>query len=589
MKKTISIILCVVMTLSATSCRKRIKDEREGLGKLTDLSMSFQTETTTIPTDTDPVPTDTDPSTNPDSDIVDMTMTAFVPNYEIDDNNEIREIIAEKTGVRLHEEWISYMTVDEGVGAMIASGQLPDFVDGGSESIELYHQGLLVAWDDYLDEYPNLRSMYTDKQWELFRQDDGHIYWANVFDRVNGDPKDTIHDSFAFWIQIRVLEYLGYPLITTLDEYFGALEAYAEANPKHVDGKEIVPYMALMEDWRYFCVEAAPAFLDGYPHDSSVIVNTTDFGMPTIVDQNTTPTAKKYFQKLNEVYKKGMMPADFYTMNYDQYIALLCGGTVLGICDEYWDFGYTVNTEFKNNGLDQYGCEYVPLALTIEHDMPNRYHDYYGSVNSRSGIAVTTSCIDPALAFSFLSRCLDQDIHDLRFWGIEGADYLVDDEGLYYRTQDMRANWADRAYQASHCCTYSYLPQWDGTSRDGLNAMKPEEQPSEFLDTLSAPMQTCFKAYGYSTYCDFLRSEKVEPECWYPMYTYSNALDRTTPAGMALAHMDDTKHKYLPHVIKGSDFDKEWESYIKAYEDCHPMDFLDEMQEELNRRIAASS
>ena len=65
MKKTISIILCVVMTLSATSCRKKIKDEREGLGKLTDLSMSFQTEATTVPTDTDPVPTDTDPSTKP--------------------------------------------------------------------------------------------------------------------------------------------------------------------------------------------------------------------------------------------------------------------------------------------------------------------------------------------------------------------------------------------------------------------------------------------------------------------------------------------------------------------------------------------
>ena len=75
---------------------------------------------------------------------------------------------------------------------------------------------------------------------------------------------------------------------------------------------------------------------------------------------------------------------------------------------------------------------------------------------------------------------MDQELHDLRFWGVKDVDYSVDDAGLFYRTDEQRMNWSDTAYQASHRCQYSYLPQWGGTSDDGINANKPEEQPSEF-------------------------------------------------------------------------------------------------------------
>ena len=60
----------------------------------------------------------------------------------------------------------------------------------------------------------------------------------------------------------------------------------------------------------------------------------------------------------------------------------------------------------------------------------------------------------------------------------------------------MRTKCADPTYKASHLCSYSYMPQWLGTSRDGKNAMKPEQQTSEFLDGLSTPVQKVFSAYG---------------------------------------------------------------------------------------------
>ena len=521
--------------------------------------------------------------------VVDWTMIAFMAGKELNEGNEIQEEIAKKTGVRVKESWNTAQDVASAVGTMIASNDLPDLIDGGNGSKMLAEAGMLVAWDDYLKkpEYKQLAEMFTDKQWELFRQADGHIYWANVFGKTYGEPKSRGHNDEAFWVQVRVLEWANYPVIETLDEYFDLLQKYAEANPKNADGVDVIPYTALCEGWRYFCVENAPQFLDGYPNDGSVLVNLDDPDNPKIEDYNVTPTAHMYFKKLNEVYNAGIMDQEFATMDYDTYIAKLASGAVLGMCDQNWDFAQ-INNTFIDKGFDKLGYNYVPLGLVAEKGQTkNQWHAYADVPNVSSGIAVTTKCKDADKAFKFLNQCLDQEIHDLRFWGIKDVDYKVDENGLYYRTEEMRANWQNDAFRAKHVCNYSYLPQWGGTSRDGKNAMKPEDQESEFFATLSEPLKKAFEKYNYTSYGDFLRSEHITKlGFWYPMYSHSNDMDSTTDYGAAWLRMGDCKHEWLPKVITSKDFETDWAAYQKAYADCKPELFLAEMQKELDRRAA---
>ena len=245
-----------------------------------------------------------------DDEIIDMTMFTAMPGSEINDGNEIQEIIAKKTGVRVKETWLTGQTDAEAIGTIIAGGEYPDFINGGDAMKALYDADALVAWDDYIDQYPNIKEMYSDEEWDRFRQDDGHIYWANVFQNSYGEDKSTTHNDEAFWIQVRVLEWAGYPKIETLDDYFKVLEDYAAANPTMEDGTSNIPYTILCEDWRYFCIENAGQFLDGYPNDGSVIVDTDNM---KIVDYNTTETTKRYFNKLNEEYNKGMIDPEFAT------------------------------------------------------------------------------------------------------------------------------------------------------------------------------------------------------------------------------------------------------------------------------------
>ncbi len=520
-----------------------------------------------------------------DDEIIDMTMFTAMPGSEINDGNEIQEIIAKKTGVRVKETWLTGQTDAEAIGTIIAGGEYPDFINGGDAMKALYDADALVAWDDYIDQYPNIKEMYSDEEWDRFRQDDGHIYWANVFQNSYGEDKSTTHNDEAFWIQVRVLEWAGYPKIETLDDYFKVLEDYAAANPTMEDGTSNIPYTILCEDWRYFCIENAGQFLDGYPNDGSVIVDTDNM---KIVDYNTTETTKRYFNKLNEEYNKGMIDPEFATQTYDEYIAKLSTGAVLGMCDQWWDFAYTVNDVFKQQGLDAKGCNYVPLGLTIDPGMDQMWHTYGDTINISSGIAITTSCQDVDAAFRFMNDLLDQEIHDLRFWGVEGVDYQVDDNGLYYRTEEQRLQASDTAYKASHLCTYSYFPQWLGTSKDGINAMQPTYQTSEFQSSLAEPLVKCFDAYGVDNYVEMIGSVVKETGPWFPMYSVSNNFTTDTPGGVAWTKMGEVKHEWLPKVVMSADFDGIWTDYMSAYEAVSPEDFIAEMQEALDAIVASN-
>ena len=526
--------------------------------------------------------TSTDADAADDGEIKEFTAFFAVPGSEINDDNEIQQIIAEKTGAKVKETWLTGQTAEEAVGTLIAGGEYPDFVDGGSQSVQLYQAGALVALDDYIEKYPNIKELFTEQEWDQLRQDDGHIYWLPQFSNIYGEEKECTHNDEAFWIQTRVLKWADYPEIRTMDEYFDLIESYNEANPTMEDGTANIPYTILCEDWRYFCLENAPEFLDGYPNDGTVIV---DPETETIIDHNTTDTAVAYFKKLNEEYKKGIVDPESFTQTYDEYIAKISSGRVLGMIDQWWDFAYTGYDAIKAAGLDKQGCSYVPLPITIDRSVKNQWHNSGGVLNAGDGLAITKDCDDVEGALQFVDDLLSEEIHNLRFWGEEGVDYKVGEDGLFFRTDEQRLQAAQTDYKASHTCSYSYFPQYDGTCDDGINATKPSGQPAEFFDGLNEDIKKAFLAYGVETYVEMLGTSEA-PGPWYPMWSFSNNFTTDTEGGMAWNKISEVKHEQLPQVVMASDFDSAWATYMDAYNACNPDAFLGELQTELDKRVA---
>ena len=159
----------------------------------------------------------------------------------------------------------------------------------------------------------------------------------------------------AFFIQKQVLAWAGYPQIHTLNEYFDLIEKFIAENPVDENGSPYVGFDILCEDWRHFCLINPVQHLMGRPNDGEVLVDvsTDDFYTETFIDK---PYAKAYYQKLNEAFHKGLISRDTFVMNYDQYIAQLSSGTVLGMFDQTWDFNNATfalqdANMWKNTGL----------------------------------------------------------------------------------------------------------------------------------------------------------------------------------------------------------------------------------------------
>lgn len=511
--------------------------------------------------------------------------TAFyaVPGDEKNDDNVIQQKIAEITGAKVKETWLTGQTATEAVGTLIAGGEYPDLIDGSDGTAQLYEAGALIPLDEYLDEYPNLKNFWSEWDWDKVRQDDGHIYWIPQF----GNPyeKDmSPTPAEAFWIQTRVLKWADYPEIKTLDQYFQLLKDYNAANPAMEDGTANIAYTILCDDWRYFCLENPPQFLAGYPNDGSVIV---DPDTQKIVDYNTIDEARAYYKELNEGFAAGLVDPEAFTQSYDEYIAKLSSGRVLGMVDQWWQF-QNARDSIKQQGLDAQGCSYVPLALTIDADVEPNYNTE-AAINVSNGVGISVSCKDPEGVLQFLNDLLEPEVRVLRTWGIEGVDYEVGKDGIFTRNDEQWSQATDSAYKASHMCGYSYLPNYTGLLDDRKNASDPNEQPTEFVKSLPADVQECLAAYDCETYLEMMDPADAAPGPWFPMYSYSNTMTSSTPGGTAWVNMGEVKHQYLPKVVMASDFEAGWEEYLKAYKGANPEAFLSEMQKELDRRIESAA
>ena len=99
-----------------------------------------------------------------DGDIKEFTAFFAVPGSEINDDNEVQQIIAEKTGVKVKETWLTGQTAEEAIGTLVAGDEYPDFICGGNGMPQLYDAGALVALDDYIDKYPNIKNYFTEQE-----------------------------------------------------------------------------------------------------------------------------------------------------------------------------------------------------------------------------------------------------------------------------------------------------------------------------------------------------------------------------------------------------------------------------------------
>lgn len=520
-----SVLLCLSLCLSLASCTK---PNNQGTPEATKAG-STGTEPITIK--------------------VYNSMPATQPTKD----NKIYKLIEEKTGAKFEFEFL-VGEAKQKAGVMIAGGEYPDLLGLAGEQTglqEFINAGALIPLESYIDKYPNLKKHYGEIINQIKDPASGHVYVMPNYGVTSGTYYQNESWGPAFWIQAAVLKEYGYPKVETLDEWFDLIQKYQKKYPE-INGQKTIGFEVLTDPSKDWTLRNAPAQLSGHPNDGGVVVDNNVAKVFANMD-----ISKRYFKKLNEMYQAGVIDPESFTMNFDTYISKISSGRVLGLFDQRWNFQLGYNSIIDQKMYDRH---YVPVPVTFDKETADWYLNY-PSVNVNSGYAISTSCKDPDRVMKVLDTLLSEDWQKIMQWGIEGEDYLVDENGKFYRTQEQRDNSLNDQWKLANWdeSLLQFCPKLEGSYSDG-NATSAGSQPGEYFALLKDEQKEVLSAYGVQTQGALFGTPPENP-IYFPCYTISIPVG--TEEQTTEQKLRDYAFQYIPKMISGkpSEFEGLWKKY----------------------------
>ena len=512
-----------------------------------------------------------------------ITFTMFVagPGEAPPKDNKIVKKLQEITGVTIDFEFL-VGDMEQKVGIMIASGDYPDLIGAGQARGRFLNANSFAAVDDYLPNYPNLWKHY-EPYLDTLRSvsADNKIYILDIWGRQYRleDGQDDFYEGDyngpAFWTQKDVLAWDGYSYPKTLDAYFDLLERYFKAHPT-IDGQPTLGFEVHSQDWRSFCLKNAPQHLIGGRNEGDVVVHPDTLKVE--IYQNKW-YAKEYYKKLNEVFKKGLIHPETFSRNYDNYLSVISTGRVLGMFDQQWNFQDGESVLVSEGKIER---TYVPLGISLDgSDVPYNRVRSEGIIGG-NGMGISVKCKDIERALQFMDTLLEEDVHRLMYWGIEGEDYYVDENGRYRRTPEQKANFDNPDWRLANSGAVigDQFPKLEGRYSNG-NSCGAGTQPEERLENQFPYDKEFYSKYGFYSKSDFLplMDHPGYPEVW----SIFSTMEEDNIAKPIFDEITDLQNRYLPGVIMSDNFDAAWDEYVARYENVN----YKALEEEIERQIQA--
>lgn len=466
------------------------------------------------------------------------------------------KMFEEETGVNFDIEYI-VGDVNQKIGTMVASGEYPELLNAEQSTDEVIDAGGFVPLNDLIEEYgPNIKETYGPYL-EMMKKSDGNIYVIPA-GAGHGYAKPSKPDQAAWWIKREVLKEMDYPHPKTLDEFFDIIEAYVEDNPTMNDANTI-GFTALADDWRFFSFSNQPMHLAGYPNDGGSFI---DMETQEATVYNDKEETKRWLKKMNEINDKGLFDQETFTQDYDEYLAKISSGRVVGFFDYRWQVGEALDSLELDD--DPYS-EYMGFPIVFDEDIKGQYLDPSGFM-AQPGLGITTGTSeeDQIRIIKFLDYLAEEETQKLVTWGIEGETYEVDDDGRFYRTEEQIAKTDDTEFRDEFGFStfeWNWLRK-TGEFSDG-NAVEPPTQPEVIELSYDDGDQEFLDAYGIETFTEIFPEPDERP--WFPAHDAS--IETGSDAQLYEQQLDDLMKLEFPNIVFAdpSDFEEKWNIFKEEF------------------------
>ncbi len=378
------------------------------------------------------------------------------------------------------------------------SGSIPDIVMKTGPDPEYALNGIFLPISDYLDQMPNLKAFVENEiplEWENYRLKDGKIY------TIPTKISEKYISNQTWFLRKDLLDEVGLPVPTTMDEFYDACVAIKEKHP------DIFPIGNRFTPDNILCM-MAPSF----ETQAGWGLQSHGFIYNKAADKwEFAPTTNGYRQLLETVRKfmeDGLIDPEFNTLDSDIFMQRWASGKIFAATD--WpDTALQSEIEGKVNNPD------FDIVATLPFAGPTGVAQYPSVVKS------TSSWVIPATAkdnenFETLLRFIDwlytDEAGDLFTWGVEGVTYTVENgkktfmddiqtainpEGTINATREYGVNNNNFTMRQSLDWRIDFmLGEENGALQEKMNEMNSFQDPTP---TLHIPEDMLEEVMLYST------------------------------------------------------------------------------------------
>lgn len=381
-------------------------------------------------------------------------MIANTPEHPDDMNEqELFKRAEERTGI--HIEWVmpGSSAFNEQKALALASGDMPDIILNGLTDSEIARygaDGTLYSYNELMKEHtgmaPNLEHIFKEREdiKKFITSPDGNIYSTP---RINEGA--WMKQNGNAIINVQWLERLGLEMPSSIDELKEVLRAFKEQDANgNGDPDDELPLTIAASDSKLQGNSGGFNLLMG----SFGVIADNDFRMlqnGKLVCSAATEGWKEGISYFHELYSEGLMDAEAFTMDGNQYLAKLAADpSIVGVAG-VWDINDQVITP---NATEKY--DYIKPLKGPDGQEPIVYK-YAAPGWDRSGCVISSQTKYPEEALRWVDFIYDK-INSLEMIeGEFGGRLQLQDEGYYIIGEPLEGMDSQYVYRYSVCPGHS--------------------------------------------------------------------------------------------------------------------------------------
>lgn len=349
------------------------------------------------------------------------------------------------------------------LNTMIATNELPDVIwlERGPDVEKLRSAGMLVAFDEYLDKYPNLKEWLGEEGINMLRSEDGKLYqFPNWYtSQPNGNA--------GYVVNKKIYTDLGSPKLETTDDLYNYLKLVKEKYPNIVpfephlakDGQGLdVLYSAFKEN-----VQNRYIGIRGVPNGNELTSIFKD------------PVFRESTQYASKLFREKLMTQDALTQTVDQITEKVVGGKVAVFASASpTELAMKGHTDLAKN--DPNGGYFMIWPIHKEGlDKTKIFPGTYNQLGWNVSV-ITKGAKDPEAVFAFLDWYTGPEGQSVQMWGPPGMYWDgTEDDG---KTPKFTDKYVSDAEGLAKLQAISINVMWNG------NTVFVDQAKAKFESTL---------------------------------------------------------------------------------------------------------